>query len=47
MNDLKAKIAKVLKAGYELELLQPHPIARACAAYMGRVIRPISVFVKA
>lgn len=39
-------IRQVAKAGYGLELLHPHPVARACATLFGRVIRPIPRFVK-
>jgi hypothetical protein len=34
------------KAGYGLELIAAHPVARACATYMGRQIRPLPRFVK-
>jgi hypothetical protein len=34
------------KAGYGLELIAAHPVARACATYVGRQIQPLPRFIK-
>lgn len=47
LGEIKApSIRQVAKAGYGIELLQPTPVARACAMLAGRVIRPIPRFVR-
>lgn len=47
LGEIKAPtIRQVAKAGYGLELIQPTPVARACAAMAGRSIRPIPHFVR-